>query len=297
MGGGQPPVGLLGEDRPVTRRGLGAAFLVSVLVTVGTLAVLLVRQEPDPGDEASARPAPVAPEPSGRPVKPAPRPDADGCYRLAYDDAVAPTTRRKPVPCSGTVTARTFYVGSLDTVVDGHLLAVDSRRVRNQLATDCPRRFAAYVGGNERAQRLSMLSTVWFSPTVRQSDAGQSWYRCDVIAVESQGRLATLGGGLKGVLDRAGGLATYGVCGTAEPGAEGFERVICGKEHSWQAIDTVDVPGGAYPASAPSVVEDTCMDLARDRADDSLSFEWGFELPTKQQWQAGRRYALCWAPS
>ena len=281
----------------MTRRGLGAALLVSVLVTLATLVVLLVRQEPDRGAEQSAGPAPAAPGPSGRPAKPAPRPAADACYRLAYAEAVAPTTRRKPVPCSGKVTARTFHVGSLDTVVDGHLLAVDSRRVRRQLATDCPRRFAAYVGGNRRAQRLSMLSTVWFSPTVRQSDAGQSWYRCDVIAVESQGRLATLGGALKGVLDRPGGLATYGVCGTAKPGAAGFERVICGTEHSWEAIDTVDVPGRDYPAGAPAVVEDTCKDLARDRADDALSFEWGFELPTRQQWRSGRRYALCWAPS
>jgi hypothetical protein len=280
----------------VTRRGLGVAFLVSVLVTVGTTVVLMSRNDVTK-DEPSAQPAPAAPSPSGRPAKAAPRPKADSCYRLAYGDAVAPTTRRKPVPCSGDVTARTFYVGSLDTVVDGHLLAVDSTRVRRQIAADCPRRFRTYVGGNERARRLSMLSAVWFSPTVRQSDAGQSWYRCDAIAVESEGRLAPLTGSLKGVLGRPAGLATYGVCGTAEPGAAGFERVICGSKHNWEAIDTVDVPGSKAPTTAPAVVEDTCMDKARGRADDALSFEWGFELPTKQQWEDGRRYALCWAPS
>ena len=282
----------------MTRRGLGVAFLVSVLVTVGTLAVLLVRQDV-PTDEPVAEAAPAAapsPSPSGKRAKAAPRPRADACYRLAYDDAVAPTSRGKPVPCSGGVTARTFYVGSLDTVVDGHLLAVDSTRVRRQLATDCPRRFTTYVGGDERARRLSMLSTVWFSPTVHQSDSGQSWYRCDAIGVESEGRLATLKGSLKGVLDSDAGLATYGICGTAEPGAPGFERVICGSRHSWQAIDAVDVPGGAYPASAPASVEARCKDLARNRADDALNFEWGFELPTREQWKQGRRYALCWAP-
>ena len=88
------------------------------------------------------------------------------------------------------------------------------------------------------------------------------------------------------------------MCGTAEPGADGFERVICGRKHSWRAIDTVDVPGRCLPGrGAPAVVEDTCKDLARDRADDPLTFEWGFELPTSSSGRPGSRYALCWAPS
>jgi hypothetical protein len=273
------------------------AFLASVLVTVGTMTALLLRQDVPADEPATGPPPAAAPAPSGTPATAAPRPDAGSCYRLAYDDAVAPTSHRKPVPCSGDVTARTFYVGTLDTVVDGHLLAVDSAQVRRQLSTDCPRRFTEYVGGDRRARRLSMLSTVWFSPSVQQSDAGQTWYRCDAIGVESAGRLAKLKGSLKGVLDSDAGLATYGICGTAEPGAPGFKRVICGSRHSWEAIDAVDVPGTAYPASAPASVEARCKDLARGRADDALNFEWGFELPTKQQWKAGRRYALCWAPS
>ncbi|MET1061178.1 MAG: septum formation family protein [Nocardioides sp.] len=273
------------------------ALLASVVVTAGTMTVLLLRQDVPADEPATGPPPAAAPSPSGKPATAAPRPEADSCYRLAYDDALAPTSRNKPVPCTGKVTARTFYVGSLDTVVDGHLLAVDSARVRRQLATDCPRRFTTYVGGNERARRLSMLSTVWFSPSVGQSDAGQSWYRCDVIGVESEGRLATLKGSLKGVLDSDAGLARYGICGTAEPGAPGFKRVICGSRHSWEAVEVVNVPGNAYPTGAPASVEDTCMDRARSRAEDALNFEWGFELPTREQWKSGRRYALCWAPS
>ena len=45
-----------------------------------------------------------------------------------------------------------------------------------------------------------------------------------------------------------GALATYGLCGTAAPGAPGFQRVICGQRHSWRAIDTIGLSGGArYP--------------------------------------------------
>jgi hypothetical protein len=251
------------------------------------------------GDEAAPTPEPTTEQPTttASPAPAARKPEDGACYRLAYEDAVAPTTRRRPVPCTGEFTARTFHVGALDTVVDGHLVAVDSARVRRQLARECPRRFADFVGGDEQTRRLSMLSTVWFSPTLEQSDAGQSWFRCDVVAVESEGRLAVLEGGLRGVLDREGGLDAWGICGTAEPGARGFERVICGSKHSWQAISSVDVPGKTLPSSVPAAVEDGCRDTARDRAEDALSFDWGFEMPTKRQWAAGRRYALCWAPA
>ena len=174
----------------MTRRGLGVAFLVSVLVTVGTLAVLLVRQDV-PKDEPAADADPAAapsPSPSGKPAKAAPRPGAGACYRLAYDDAVAPTSRRKPVSCSGAVTARTFYVGTLDTVVDGHLLAVDSdpgaapagrRRARagsrrTSAATSAP--------AGSACSRRSGSAPPWSSPT-----PGRRGTAATRSAVESEG--------------------------------------------------------------------------------------------------------------
>jgi hypothetical protein len=288
---GQPALGVLGEDATVSGR------LLRALLAAGLGLALLSGCTDDGGDEPRADSSSTSPTADAQPATPARKPESDRCYRLAYDDAVAPTTRRRPVPCSGEFTARTFHVGELDTLVDGHLVAVDSDRVRDQLAETCPERLASYIGGDEQARRLSMLSTVWFSPTVAQSDRGQSWFRCDVIAVESEGRLATLRGSLKGALDREDGLATYGICGTAEPGTDGFDRVICAAKHSWQAVDTVDVPGRAYPGKAPAAVEDGCKEAARGRADDALSFDWGFELPTRAQWESGRHYALCWAPA
>ena len=55
----------------------------------------------------------------------------------------------------------TFAVGPLDAVVDGHLLAVDSARVRGQVAQTCPERFAAFVGGTAEDQRPKLLETTW----------------------------------------------------------------------------------------------------------------------------------------
>ena len=85
------------------------------------------RAEPRTGPSP---PSPRRPRPRRRP-QPAPRPEVKACYRLAYDEAVAPTSRRKPVPCEREHTATTFHVGTLDAVVDGHLLAVDSRPVQD----------------------------------------------------------------------------------------------------------------------------------------------------------------------
>ena len=54
------------------------------------------------------------------PTPPKP-PPADACYRLGYDEVLAPTSDKKPVPCTGIHTAVTFYVGSYDKhlAVDG----------------------------------------------------------------------------------------------------------------------------------------------------------------------------------
>ncbi len=55
---------------------------------------------------------------------------------------------------------------------NGHLLAVDSDAVREQVARRCPPQLAAYVGATEEQLRLSLLRPVWFTPTIEQSDAG-----------------------------------------------------------------------------------------------------------------------------
>ena len=124
-----------------------------------------------------------------------------------------------PTPCARRHTSMTFAVGPLDAVVDGHLLAVDSERVRDQVAQTCPERFAAFVGGTPEDRRLSMLRPVWFTPTVEESDAGAS-----VVPLRrrrARRRRASSPrspAGSQGVLDRADGRDRYAMCGTAAPG-------------------------------------------------------------------------------
>jgi hypothetical protein len=194
----------------------------------------------------------------------------------------------------------TYAVGTLQTVVDGHLLAVDSQRVQAQPARACPPRLASFLGGTADDLRLSMLRAVWFTPTVEESDAGADWFRCDVIALAGPEELARLDGSLAGVLDRAAG-DRFAMCGTAEPGRPDFERVTCAGRHSWRAVRTVPLrsgPRGAYPgeATARAAGQQPCKDVGQRASSDKLNFSWGYEWPSAQQWSGGQTYGLCWIP-
>lgn len=248
---------------------------------------------------ASEAAAGATPPPTTLPAAARP-PRENACYDLDFTEATSPTHTEKPVSCRRPHTSRTFYVGRLDTVVDGHLLAVDSELAQDQVREACPRRLARYVGGSARDQRLSRLEAVWFSPTLEQSDQGASWFRCDVVGLSRGGRLAPLPDRqLKGLLSRPEALDEVGLCGTAEPGSPGFDRVICSERHSWRAVTTIDMPGGrTYPGAATlrDAGEDTCRDFVREASGSPEEFRYGWEWPTRAQWRDGQRYGFCWAP-
>jgi hypothetical protein len=279
----------------MTRRATAALAALGVLLLGGCTSATT----PDPGT-GSTPTATETPRPTPtRAPAPPPAPEADVCHALAYDDAVAPTASARTVPCTEDHTSQTFHVGALDRVVGGRLLAVDSRRLQEQAATECPERLSTLVGGGEEQQRLSMLRAVWFTPSVRQSDAGADWLRCDAIAVAGPERLLPLTGPVGGVLDTEAGRERYGMCGTAEPGTSGFERVACAEPHAWRALRTVALPGPDYPGedAARAAGEDPCTAAARQQAADPLDFRWGYEWPTAEQWAGGQTYGLCWAPT
>lgn len=269
-----------------------ATLLLTVTFATGCSAA--------PAPEPPAPPA-SSPSPTPDPTRtaPPPSPPRDGtCHDLSFAEAVAPTSRASEVSCDDEHTARTFHVGTLDRVVGGRLLAVDARRLQDEAAQECPARLATLLGGTEEDRRLSMLRAVWFTPSVAQSDRGADWLRCDAVAVAGPERLLPLTGPLGGVLDTEAGRDRYGMCGTAEPGTDGFERVACATEHGWRALRTVPLPAGDYPGedAAQAVGEAPCTDAGRAAADDPLDFQWGYEWPTSEQWAAGQTYGICWAP-
>ncbi len=277
-----------------TRRLLAAAALVLA-------AALSACSGGTPTTPRSAAPTPT-PSPTGTPTTAPPvAPRAGQCYQLSLRAATRPTSARPAVPCGGAHTAQTIHVGRLDTLVDGHLLAVDSDRAQRQLATTCPRELAGFLGGTAERRALSRFQVVWFSPTLAQYDAGARWFRCDVIAFGDAGHLLPLTGRrLRGVLDRPDALATYGLCGTAQPGSPGFERVACGRQHTWVAVSTIPIDGGdRYPGeqAVRDAGDSSCADRVRGANGFPLEFTYGWEWPTREQWAAGQRFGYCWAPN
>jgi hypothetical protein len=284
---GQPALGLLVEDRSVSRR--------TTALAAGLLAALLAVAGCSSGDDPEAQK--TTPSPSA-PAAPPAAPPARACYDLSFAEATAPTSTADPVPCTAEHTAATIRVGTIRPVVDGHLQAVDSDAVQQQIATRCRARLASYLGGDEEARRLSRLTVVWFSPSLAQSDRGALWFRCDLVALAGHDELAPLPRRTRGLLDAGDALDRFGTCGTASPAASRFERVICSAPHTWRARASIDLPKGSkyLGKAADAAAVASCRDIEARLASDILKLKWSFEWPTQAQWDTGQRYGFCWTP-
>lgn len=231
------------------------------------------------------------------PPDPGPRPEVGECHALTFRQAVSLVGNTRPVACRKPHTAQTYLVGRLELDTQaGRTRRVDSRAAQRQARSACTSRLPRHLGRTPRELRLSMAQAVWFTPAPRRAEAGADWFRCDVVVVAAEKKLLRLPRRTKGW----GGAPAIAMCATAAPGTRAFRRVTCGAKHSWVAVDTVDIPGGAkLPARAAIAdrMEAPCRDAARARAGDPLDFSWSQEIPTAEQWDAGRRYGICWVPA
>lgn len=286
------------RPRPAARHPLLGAVLAAVLAAALTAACSDTQppaERPSTGATTSTGPSTgTTPTPPVSMPEPPPR---GACYRMTLTEALAPTNEQPSTPCRRPHTTETYHVGRLVTVVDGHLLAVDSDRAQRAVAAACPRRLPRFLGGTAEQLRLTVLRPVWFTPTLPESDAGADWYRCDVAALADSETLLESVGSLRGVLRRPAARARLGLCGTGQPGSSSFARVACGESHAWRAVATYDVAGAAYPGTGALEAQGaSCKKTVGERAEDPLNYRWAFDYPTPAQWQAGQRYGVCWAP-
>jgi len=271
--------------------------LLSLLVATG-LALTACAGGESSAPEAGGSPSVPSSAPSSKAAptpkpKPDPPPQAGDCYLFGYQSALAPTRSRKPSPCAKPHTAVTFFVGRFDKG-----LRVDGGQVHRLESTVCPNRFASFVGGTLEDRRLSLLRTVWFTPSVQQAALGARWFQCVAIALRGDQQLAALQVPVEGVLDSDSARSHYALCATDQPGTSDFEQRLCSLPHSWRALRTVPFAPGPYPGDGKvrSAGQTPCQDAARAVAGDPLSFQWSYAWPTKEQWQAGQTYGICWAP-
>lgn len=266
------------------------------------LALVVAGCSDDPNDSPDAKPsASGTPSQSPTTTPPPPAPAEDACYLLTADELTEPTNSSTAVSCRSPHNAQTIFVGKLRLVVDGHAIAVDSPRVTKQIATACPARLAAFVGGEQQDRDLSRLRVVWFSPTLAEADAGARWFRCDLIAFGTGDELLVHQRRVpRGVLATPQGRERYALCGTAAPGSPTFQRVVCSAKHTWRAVSTIAIEGGAkYPGQAAvrASGDSDCADAVRERQDFPLEFTYGWEWPTREQWKSGQRFGICWGPN
>jgi len=276
----------------------------SVLACLALLLGLVACSDEDPGaNENDARTTPseeTATSPTPASVKPPRRPRVGDCHRLSWNDALAPTVpRKKPVKCSKSPTAVTFYVGKIKRDADGSPLPVDSPAVQKQVARACPDQLGKHLGGSEDLRRRSLLTTIWFTPTIEEEAAGADWFRCDLVAPLTERTLLVLEIPLRGVLDSPDRRLRYALCANGEPGKKSFTRTTCRGGHAWRAVSTVDIDGKSYPGvkSIETTMDQACSDVASEEATNPLAVKWSQEGPTREQWKAGRRYGICWVPA
>jgi hypothetical protein len=282
------PARLMAMLRGGLMAGLMAVLMVGPLVACSSSGSSTPQAEPTPVQSSPTTPAPVV-----TPPPPPPPPPAHACYRLTFTDALAPTSDIKPSPCTGPHTAVTFFIGRLPPNQP-----VDGAAVHRLVSTACPRRFATFVGGTREDRRLSLLRTVWFTPSLAQGQAGARWFRCTAIALRDDQHLAALKGPVAGALDHDATRQRFSLCGTAEPGTAGFRQRICSAHHTWRALRTVAFPAGSYPGvdRVRSAGQSLCQDAAHAVASDPLNFRWSYQWPTPKQWRRGQTYGVCWAP-
>lgn len=227
---------------------------------------------------------------------PGPRPKVGECHALSFGQAIAIVGRTAPVSCRGKHTAQTYLVGRLDlATAAGHTRRVDSRAAQRQARTTCTSRLPRHLGVAPRELRLKMAQAVWFTPSPKHAEAGADWFRCDVVVVASPRKLLRLPRRTAGW----GDAPALAMCATAAPGTKAFARVACGSRHSWVAVSTVDLTGRKLPSAqqVQARMDPICRDAARARAADPLDFTWSQESPTREQWEAGQHYGICWVPA
>lgn len=276
------------SDAPTVLRGLAATFAAALLLA-GCTASPRAPEEAPTSSESSTPTQTVA-------IDPGPTPEVGQCHALSFRQALAVVGRTEPVACRRAHTAETYFVGRLRLETPaGNIRRVDGDAAQRQARTTCTARLPRHLGVTPRELRLTMAQAVWFTPSARRAEGGADWFRCDVVAVASPGRLLPLPRRTRGW----GDAPAVAMCATAAPGTTAFRRVGCGARHTWVAVSTVDIPGRKLPARAAIAdrMDSPCGDAARARADDPLDFSWSQESPTKEQWEAGQRYGICWVPA
>ena len=273
-------------------RGLSSAVLAVALAVALVLLVAACT-----GSGPAAQPAPDGAAPgttSTRTATDITPPHVGSCRTLPVTAVEQPDDDSPVVPCARPHTAETFAVGRFA----GSLAetAVDDERLSSEVLDDCERRFRRYVGADESLALRTVLSWAWFRPTPSAWEAGARWYRCDLVAQDTDG-LLELRGRARGVLlgrpDDRWLLCAVGARVGDAP------RVPCDQPHDWRAVTTVVLGDeqAAWPGDRRVEVrtDDFCSNSVGAWLGYPVDYTYGYTWSGRAEWEAGNRRSVCWA--
>ncbi len=293
------------------RRSRSAGRTVLTLLVVGAVVAVVVGvfamsgRSGDGSDDAreaadTTTPtpsSPSSPEPTEKTIPQAPPPQVGDCRDLAWADTEGAVTDSgaEPLPCGQDHTAQTVATGELAEGLDPD---VDPDDVADSVSRECRSAVVQWLGGGEDDYELSMFAYVVAVPSADDLAAGARWWRCDTYATARAEELRDLPVTTEELLagDRADIWAT---CVEGDLGA-GQEQVLCSGPHDWRAISAHRLGDRAdeFPglAEVRDQTQEQCLDDVRAYVNDPLtSFDYGWLLPTRDDWTRGQRFVLCFA--
>lgn len=227
-----------------------------------------------------------------------PHPIEGDCHDLSTAQVQHPNDRNETVSCRKPHTTQTYHVGTFDLSIIGDRTP-ETADIADFVTPRCTRRFDRWVGGDHQTRILGRAHPVWFVPTARDIRLGARWFRCDLVVAGVENRLAELPRDTQELLESSAALDEYGLCSRGSPQRPRSVTVVCGERHSWQAFDALRVRSATdgYPTrEGLRKARDRCRERARLELDFPLEWRYGWQAPSREQWQSGLEWGVCWVP-
>ncbi|MBA2417877.1 MAG: septum formation family protein [Nocardioidaceae bacterium] len=292
--------------------------LVGVLAACGSAADLAGQSEPtseatsatesptvsptaSPTESPTSPASPTTPEPTAEPTPAVDRPSPGQCRKVNRFDATLRViaTDNAGVPCSRGHNAQTYKVTKMSARVKKAVNADNSKQIYLAARGSCDGALPNWLRVGEETQQMSQFEFIVGVPGSTDISAGANWVRCDVVLRNGRTQLAALPRTTKGALNGAKGRK-YQSCIRAANIANAFNgSFTCQQRHNWRAVSAFRLGGQnkSYTSSArlTARARSRCSADVRDYLNTTLSFQYGYILPTQELWKYGDRFGVCFA--
>lgn len=226
-------------------------------------------------------------------------PEVGKCRNLTHEDVAEAYNFDKYVPCDEPHNAETFGAGPLpDEFKDAEY---GDEKVNEWAFSQCRKLLEKYVGSDQSLLMRSMLSHVYFGPSEKAWDEGARWIRCDVVGGGQQGAeyvdLPTTTRNLLKVKKVEDVEDRWMVC--AEGKSVSSAKVPCSEPHQMRAVTTIKLGEAKTKflgvAESKKKASQYCKGSVQAWLGYPESFDYGYTWFGEKEWNAGNRWAVCWA--